>query len=160
MKAMKPRQPGSPYETLEALYAEVGIKMRGEADLGVQTVAAFLGCSVGTIYKQLDPDQRDEHPYTRVSMITEHFGVTAAASDLARRAGGVFFKLDDVAACADLDGFCALVREAGEAIATTAAAQADGVFTRDERAEVRAHLKDLLRAVVAYDQFLAGKDDT
>lgn len=92
MKPMKRRQ--GPHEVLARLVAQVGEREAGDERLGVPEVAAFLGIAPGTLYKHLDPDQAGDISYTRTRQITERYGVSAAAEDLAQAAGGVFVKLE------------------------------------------------------------------
>ncbi len=57
---------------------------------GVTVVAKFLGVGTTTVYKWMDADQDGEISFARLRLLTEHFGVSDAAEDLSRLAGGEF----------------------------------------------------------------------
>lgn len=91
MKPMKRRR--GPHEVLAKLVSQVGEKQAGDERLGVPEVAAFLDIAPGTLYKLLDPDQGGDLSYARARQISERYGATAAAEDMAQAAGGVFVPL-------------------------------------------------------------------
>ena len=82
---MKQREPGSPHEALEDLMAEI--------PGGVAAAAAELDRHPGTLYKALDPDSREQFSFRWVAQLTRRFRLYAAASFLARQAGGKFLPL-------------------------------------------------------------------
>lgn len=91
MRPQKPRR--GAHAALAAAVAEIGESTRGEPQLGTAEVAAFLSVSEGTLYKALDPDQAGEFSYVRARQITERYGCTALAEDMAMAAGGIFVRL-------------------------------------------------------------------
>lgn len=93
MRPMKKRAPGSASDALARMMAEIATGEGRDPEAGVAIAAAFENVSPPTLYKALDPDQREEFPYSRVARLTEHFGCSAAAVHLAELAGGVFLPL-------------------------------------------------------------------
>ncbi|MCQ0987527.1 phage regulatory CII family protein [Jiella marina] len=93
MRPQKPRR--GAHAALASAFAEIGERARGEAQLGMAEVAAFLSVSEGTLYKALDPDQAGEFSYVRARQVTEHYGCVALAEDMAHAAGGVFTRLPE-----------------------------------------------------------------
>lgn len=96
MRPQKPRR--GAHAALAAAFAEIGQGARGEPQLGMTEVAAFLSVSEGTLYKALDPDQAGEFSYVRARQITERYGCIALAEDMAQAAGGVFTRLPETSA--------------------------------------------------------------
>lgn len=93
MRPMKPRQPGSPQDALTRMLAEIGESQTRERSAGPEIAAAFEGVSVSLLHKATDPDQPEDLGFRRVSRLTRHFRVAAAAEHLAACAGGVFVPL-------------------------------------------------------------------
>ncbi len=100
MRPQKPRR--GAHAALAAAFAEIGEGARGEPQLGMAEVAAFLSVSEGTLYKALDPDQAGEFSYVRARQITERYGCIALAEDMAQAAGGVFTRLPETSGSGDV----------------------------------------------------------
>lgn len=144
----KPRAPGSAHEAADELINQAG---------GVKVVADFEGVGTSTIYKMLDPEQtQTELSFVRVSRLTAHFKVSAAAEHLALLAGGRFVADRDIdAAPCDMTALCDLAAKSADAMGEFAKARGDGEWTRDEIRTVRTELGELLVAVLAADARLA-----
>lgn len=139
------------HEVLAKLVAQVGEKAAGDDRLGTSEVASFLSITPGTLYKLLDPDQNGDLSYARVRLLTEHFGVTAAAEDMARAAGGQF---DPTIVVHDAEmPWCsklgAIARQDGILHGMIGEALADGQIDAREAkcivAEIDAHMEQLRR---------------
>lgn len=144
----KMRAPGSAHEAADELVNQAG---------GVKAVADFEGVGTSTIYKMLDPEQtQTELSFVRVSRITAHFRVPAAAEHLALLAGGRFVADRDIeAAPSDMMALCELAAKSADAMGEFAKARGDGEWTDEEIRTVRKELDELLVAVLAADARLA-----
>lgn len=157
---MRPQKPRiGAHEALTRAFAEVGETARGEAQLGVAEVAAFLGVSQGTLYKALDPDQAGEFSYVRARQITEHYGCRALAEDMAQAAGGVFTPLPDAKPGAE--AWFGTLRELLDDMQTvladlTKALETDNDVTAQEivSLKMREHLARAISDLVAHDLHL------
>lgn len=135
---------------------------------GVEIIANSATVSTVTVYRWTDPDFRTDSgkelsmPATTLHQLADRYPEFAAvlADHFAVMACGVFHDLDETPAAESDLGFFTLVKEAGEAIAATAEARADGMLTRPERAEVRKQLGEMMRAAAAFDRWLAQQDGT
>jgi hypothetical protein len=92
MRAMKPRKVGGPHEMLVEAMAEIGI-VQDDPTHGVERAAEFLGMSHWTLRKEIDPDQKGELSFVRVSMLASKFKLATVAHYFASLAGGMFLSL-------------------------------------------------------------------
>jgi hypothetical protein len=92
MRPMKPRKVGGPHELLVDALAEIGIGA-GDPTHGVEIAADFLGMSHWTLRKEIDPDQKGELSFVRVSQLASKFRLARVAEYFASLAGGIFLSL-------------------------------------------------------------------
>jgi hypothetical protein len=139
----KPRTPASAHDILLRLIDACG---------GPKIVAAFLGVRLGTAYSWTDPDTSPgSAPFAQVCLLTEHFGITAAAEHLALLAGGVFVplpsddgELDEHAATLTLE----TAEIVGEIIRCTRSNSEGGTkLTPAERARLKRMAFDVMRVM-------------
>ena len=90
MKPMKPRRPGSLHDTLVDFGAAIAASEGESADAGPRLMADFLGLSVFTIYKYLDPDQKGDLSLMQAAQLAARFPVPQLAEHFAQLAGGTF----------------------------------------------------------------------
>ncbi|WEK50336.1 MAG: hypothetical protein P0Y66_22285 [Candidatus Kaistia colombiensis] len=90
MNPYKTRAAGSLHDALARGMSQIATSVGMHETAGPQVAADFEGISKYTIYKALDPDQRDDIGFGRVARLTSKFGMTAPAEFLATLAGGVF----------------------------------------------------------------------
>jgi hypothetical protein len=93
MNPYKTRAAGSVHDALARGMAQVATSVGMDESAGPQVAADFEGISKYTIYKALDPDQREDLGFGRVARLTSKFGITAPAELLATLAGGVFLPI-------------------------------------------------------------------
>lgn len=111
-------------EAVKALFRECG---------GHKAVAHELDVSLARVYSFTDPASPDHNlTYKRVAQLTERHGASAAARDLAQRAGGVFIPLPTMEAATTVAAVGEAVKHHGACIAETLAALGDGKITPDE----------------------------
>ncbi len=135
----KPRDYGSTKDIVTRLVDEAG---------GVKRAAFLLGRAVSRVYELCDPANGDQMSYDAVRKLTEFGGATAAAEDLAARAGGVFMliaRADDH--ISELSAKSA--EEHGELIGALMRATGDGRIDEREARELLKECDQHLRAVVA-----------
>ena len=138
-----------PYQALATMVAQVGMKEAGHEELGVPTVAAFLGISPSTLYKMMDPDQGGDLSFTRVCQISERYGVSAAAEHLSDCAGLVATPGEvngDVESVARL--MSSLSKGEGELLSTFLEAWSDQHLDETERANMDAVIGDLIKCLI------------
>lgn len=92
MRPMKPRKIGGPHELLVDALAEIGVAA-GDPTHGVEIASDFLGMSHWTLRKEIDPDQKGELSFVRVSMLASKFRLATIAHYFASLAGGMFLSL-------------------------------------------------------------------
>jgi hypothetical protein len=112
---------------------------------GYKRVAKEFDVSLARLYTFTDPAFLDHNmTYKRVAQLTERHQATAAARDLAQRAGGVFLPL----ARRTVDSAMTLVGQSalsnGEALSATVQSLADG---KVNAAEKRATVKEIDEAI-------------
>lgn len=123
-------------EAVKALFHECG---------GHKAVAHALDVSLARVYSFTDPASPDHNlSYKRVAQLTERHQATAAARDLAQRAGGVFLPLARRASASAmaLAGQSALSN--GEALSESLKALADGKVDAGEK---RSAVKEIDEAI-------------
>lgn len=92
MRPMKPRQIGGPHELLVEAMGEIG-NAAGDPVHGIEVAANFLGLNHWTLRKEIDPDQKGELSFVRVTQLVSHFKLQTVAHYFAALAGGMFLPL-------------------------------------------------------------------
>ncbi len=151
---MKPRAPEGPYACLARLMAEIGQNAAGDPQQGIAAAARFEGMAESVLYKQLDPDQPGELPWSRICRLTQQFGAAAAAEHLAGLAGGVFLPMprdDTPSRWADLtanagEDFARAMADIVRALSPTGDGAA--AVTQAEARRILEDIEQVLRVVV------------
>jgi hypothetical protein len=125
-------------EAVKALVKECG---------GYKAVANEFDVSLARLYTFTDEAFPDHNiSYKRVAQMTQRHGASAAARDLAQRAGGFFCPLPEAKDAPAMTLTADAVREHAEAVAKAMMAHADGKVTDDERTDV---VKEIDEAICA-----------
>jgi hypothetical protein len=146
VRQMKPRAPGSASQALALMSEQIGASQGMDATHGVKLMADFIGKSVGTIYKMLDPDQREQLSFARVAQLTDRYKATAAADYLAQLANCLLVPLPPVEPGDAIDEHTIRsAREYADMVAAIITAKRDGRITRPE---ARALLRDIRELMI------------
>lgn len=154
--SLKRHAPGSAYEALDKMMAEIGSKTGTN---GYDAAGDFEDVSKFTIYKQLDPDQpRVEMSFARVVRLSKHFAVTAALRHFADQLDCLVLPRVSVSAGSCLiSHLSALARESAEAVNATADLIADPNKTDAELAKAEKEARDLREAAAALEMAVKAK---